>query len=200
MPLKRRPKISKLYELDISDGDIAELLDVDGEINAVNFLRTIPVDAVKSIDDLVDVYDRTAWGVFKNIFRYKKPTLPWAYIFLDREYAVAKVARETLINGSGIKFAHYSVLSHPRYPSETHSVGIIWIKDKASLAKIADTSVLWDECWRVLKTAHADKRYISILDPLPMPWTYRNENGEVFNVWHEMKAHAAGGRKSDEHH
>jgi hypothetical protein len=173
-----------------------ELLDVDGDIDAHKFLTAAPPEAAETIDYLVDVYDRTSWGIFSSIFRHRGPSLAWAYIFLDREYAVA----DTLGYDIGIEFANYSVLSHPNFPSEKHSVGYLWIKDKATLAGITATSLLWAECWRVSADASAAKHHIAILDPLPKDWSYRNENGSVFNVWYEMKVHAAPGKKSIERH
>lgn len=192
--------MSKLYELEVSDKNTDELLDIDGEIDAGNFVGAVPVETVEAIEDIVDIYDRTAFGIFNNIFRHQKPSLAWAYIFLDREYAVANVVRETLSDDGGIKFACYSVLYNPQHPNEQHSVGYICIKDKASLAGLADTSVLWAECWRVLADASADKHYISILDPLPKNWSYNNENCNVFNMWHEVKVHSFSGKKSHDQH
>jgi hypothetical protein len=163
-------------------------------------VRAIPEQAVEAIDDLVDIYDRTAWGIFDPIFRYQKPSLAWAYILLDRDYGVAQVVRDELSDDSGIEFEHYSVMCSPQFPNSKHSIGYAWIKDKAALAKVADTSVLWAECWRVLADASASKRWLTILDPLPKDWSYQNENSEVFNMWHEVKVHAARASKSDKRH
>ena len=192
--------MSKLYDLNIVDEDTDGLLDIDGELDAIKFVRAIPEEVVEAIDDIVDIYDRNAWGIFDGIFCHQKPSLAWAYILLDREYAVANVVRKTLNDDSGIKFAHYSVLYSPQFPNEQNSIGYLWIKDKASLADVADTSVLWAECWRVLADASATKRWIAFLDPLPKDWSYRNENSNVFDMWHEVKAHAASGMKSHDKH
>jgi hypothetical protein len=188
--------MSKLYELEISDENINELLDIDGDIDALKFLRAGPNEMVEAIEDIIDIYDRSAWGILSDIFRHQKSSLAWAYIFLDREYAVAEVVREKLDANSGITFSNYSVLYDPKFPNDLHSIGYIRIKDKASLAKLADTSVLWAECWRVLADVSADAHSVSILDPLPKSWSYHHENSKVLNVWHEAKVHAAPKGKS----
>ena len=192
--------MSQVFELETSIKTDDEHLDADGDIDAVKFLSAAPPEVAETIDYLVDIYDRTAGGIFSSIFSHQGPSLAWAYIFLDREYAVADAVRDTLGDKSGVRFAHYSVLSHPDFPNEKHSIGYIWIKDKATLAEIADTSVVWAECWRVLAKASASKCQIAILDPLPKDWSYRNENSNVFDVWHEVKVHAASGNKSNERH
>jgi hypothetical protein len=193
--------MSKVYEINISTKIDDELLNIDGDIDDVKFLRAMPPEAVETIDWLVDVYDRTASGIFSRIiFRRQGPSLAWAYIFLDRDYAVADVMRDTLGDENDVKFANYSVLSHPDYPSEQYSIGHIWIKDKAALARLADKSVLWAECWRVLADVSATKRWIAILDPLPKDWSYDNENSNVLNMWHEVKAHSSSEKKSNEKH
>jgi hypothetical protein len=131
-----------LYELEISDRDIDQLLDIDGKLDAGKFVGIVPEEVVDAIDDIVDIYDRTSWGIFGHIFHHQRPSLAWAYILLDREYAVADVVRETLCDDSGIKFGHYSVLCNPRFLNDQHSIGYIWIEDKSSLAKVANTSAL----------------------------------------------------------
>ncbi len=190
----------KLYELEISDQNIDDLLDVDGDVSTRKFLSLAPNGAVQSIDYILDVYDRSAFSRFDDIFTDQGASLAWAYIFLDREYAVADVVRDTLGDNSGIKFANYSVMSRPNFPSEQHSIGYIWINNKVDLARLADKSVLWAECWRVLADADTDKHYVSILDPLPKDWSYHNENSNVLNMWHEVKAHSSSGRKSHDQH
>jgi hypothetical protein len=190
----------KVYELKISNKNINELLDVDGDVSAHKFLDLAPDGAVKSIDYLLDVYDRSAFARFYDIFKGQGAALAWAYIFLDREYAVADVVRGTLGDNSGVRFENYSCLSNPQFPNERHSIGYIWIEDKTDLARLADTSVLWAECWRVLGDADADKTYISILDPLPKDWSYQTESSNVLNMWHEIKAHSSSGRKSHDQH
>lgn len=190
----------KIYELDISDKDINHLLDADGDISTHKFLELFPKETVTNIDYLLDVYDRTTLMRFYDIFKGQGASMAWAYIFLDREYAVANVVRDTLGDNSGIKISNYSVIYNPNYPSERHSIGHIWIKDKADLARLADKSVLWTECWRVLADADGDKHYISILDPLPKDWSYQNENSNVLNMWHEVKAYSYSGRKSHDQH
>lgn len=179
----------KLYELEISDNDINNLLDVDGDVSTRKFLSLAPDGAVQSIDYILDVYDRSSFSRFDDIFTDQGASLAWAYIFLDREYAVADVVRDTLGENSGVRFENYSCLSNPQFPNERQSIGYIWIKDKTDLARLADKSVLWAECWRVLADASANKTYISILDPLPKDWSYQNENSNVLNMWHEVKAH-----------
>jgi hypothetical protein len=151
--------VSKVYELELSEMYINDLLDVDGDISTSKLLGLAPKEAVTSIDYLLDVYDLSAYGRFYDIFKGHGASLAWAYIFLDREYAVADVVCNTLGDNSGIKFANYSVMFDPNFPSERHSIGYIWIKDKADLARLADKSVLWAECWRVLADADADKHY-----------------------------------------
>jgi hypothetical protein len=190
----------KVYEVDISNKNINDLLDVDGDVSANKFLDLAPDGAVKSIDYLLDVYDRSAFVRFYDIFRGQGAALAWAYIFLDREYAVSDVVRDTLGDNGGIRFENYSCLSNPQFPNERHSIGYIWIKDKTDLARLSDKSVLWAECWRVLADADADKHYISIFDPLPKDWSYQNENSNVLNMWHEVKAHSFSGRKSHDQH
>jgi hypothetical protein len=191
--------MSQLYELD-SSASINELLDADGDIDEFKFLGVVSSEAAKSIDDMVDIYDRSASGIFGSIFRHRGPYLAWAYILLDREYAVADAVRNTLSDDSGIKFANYSVISNPLYPNEKHSVGYLWIREKTALAGLADTSVLWAECWRVLADVSADKHCIAILDPLPKDWSYHNENSAVLNMWHETIVHNSRGGTSDETH
>ena len=198
-PLKRRNTISQLYELDTST-NTKELINADGDIDEFKFLGTVSSEAAKSIEDMVDIYDRSASGIFGSIFRHQGPYLAWAYILLDREYAVADAVRNTLADGSGIKFANYSVMSNPLYPNEKHSVGYLWIKEKSALAGLANASVLWAECWRVLANVGADKHCIAILDPLPKDWSYHNENSAVLNVWHESKVYNSRGGASDETH
>ena len=190
----------KVYEVDTSNKNINDLLDVDGDVSTRKFLSLAPDGTAQSIDYLLDVYDRSAFSRFDDIFTDQGASLAWAYIFLDREYAVADVVRDTLGDNSGIKFANYSVMSRPNFPSEQHSIGYIWINNKADLARLADKSVLWAKCWRVLADADADKTYISILDPLPKDWSYHNENSNVLNMWHEVKAHSCSGRKSHDQH
>ena len=190
----------KVYNLEISDKYINDLLDADGDISTHKFLDLFPKETVTNIDYLLDVYDRTALMRFYDIFKGQGASLAWAYIFLDREYAVADVVRDTLGDNSGINFANYSVISDPNFPSEQHSIGQIWIKEKVDLARLADKSVLWAECWRVLADADADKIYISILDSLPKDWSYHNENSNVLNMWHEVKAYSSSGRKSHGKH
>ncbi len=192
--------MSKIYKVGIQDENYNALLNNDGEISASNYLNAAPKEAREAIDWLVDIYDRTAWGLLNIIFQQPEPLVPWACIFLDREYAVAAVARDTLIDGCGIQFANYSVIFNPKHPNEQLSIGYIWVKRKADLAQLIDKSVLWAECWRVLADADADKHYISILDPLPKDWSYQNENSNVLNIWHEVKAHSSAGKVSNEKH
>jgi hypothetical protein len=192
--------MSQLYELDTSGTTINELLDIDGDIDFRKLLDCGPDGIEKAIDYMLDIYDRSTWGIFDNIFRHQGPSLAWAYVLLDREYAVADVVRDTLPDDSGIDFAHYSVMFNPRYPNERHSVGYLWIREKTELAVLADQSVLWAECWRVLSGVDADKHCVAILDPLPKDWSYHNENSEVFNMWHELKVHNARGGNSNETH
>ena len=190
----------KVYELEISDQDINDLLDARGDVSTHKFLGLAPEEVVKSIDYLLDVYDRSAFARFDDIFADQGASLAWAHIFLDREYAVADVVRDTLGDDSGIEFDHYSCMYNPRFPNDRHSIGYLWIRDKADLARLADKSVLWAECWSVLADASADKHYISILDRLPKDWSYQNENSNVLNMWSEVKAHSSSGRKSHDQH
>ncbi len=132
----------KVYEVDTSNKNINDLLDVDGDVSTRKFLSLAPDGTAQSIDYLLDVYDRSAFSRFDDIFTDQGASLAWAYIFLDREYAVADVVRDTLGDNSGIKFANYSVMSRPNFPSEQHSIGYIWINNKADLARLADKSVL----------------------------------------------------------
>jgi hypothetical protein len=191
--------MSQLYELDTST-NTKELLNADGDIDEFKFLGAVSPEAAKSIDYMVDIYDRSASGIFGSIFQHQGPYLAWAYILLDREYAVAEAVRNTLADDSGIEFSNYSVICNPHYPNEKHSVGYLWIKEKSALVGLADTSVLWAECWRVLADVSADKHSITILDPLPKDWSYHNENSAVLNMWHESKAHNSRGGSSDETH
>ena len=187
--------MSEIYELQIVNKNINDLLDIDGDVSTSEFLSLVPKEVVNSIDYLLDVYDISAFGRFSDIFSGQGASLAWAYVFLDREYAVADAVRDTLGDNSGIEFQHYSCMHNPRFPNDRHSIGYLWINDKADLARLADTSVLWAECWRVLADADADKHYISILDPLPKDWSYHNENSNVLNMWHEIKADTAPGKK-----
>jgi hypothetical protein len=191
--------MSQLHELK-TPANINKLLDADGDIHYRKYLDCGPDGIRETIDYMLDIYDRSSWGVFDTIFQRRGPSLPWACIFLDRDYAVADVVSDTLSDDSGIEFDYYSVMFNPKHSNEKYSMGYIWIKDKAALEKIARTSVVWSECWRVLANAGAKKHWIALLDPLPKDWSYQNENSEVFNMWHELKAHNAHGNKSDEQH
>ena len=75
----------KLYELEIPDNVINDLPDIDGEIDALRFLDACPNKMTKAIEDVVNIYDRTAWGIFHDFFYWKKQPLAWAHVFLDRE-------------------------------------------------------------------------------------------------------------------
>jgi len=182
--------MSKLYEVAITDED-KEAIVTRGEIDALRFIEFIPAQADSDIYDLVDIYDHTTWGIFLRIFRGKPPTLAWAYIFLDREYAIADIVRDTIPADSGIALAHYSSLYNPSYPNDQHSVGCITIDHKAGLERIASTLPLWCAVRRVMADADITKHWIAILDPLPKDWSDGAEDHRVFNVLHEYEKRTA---------
>jgi hypothetical protein len=62
--------MSQLYNLDTSSKPINELLDADGDIDFRKLLDRGPDGIEKTVDYMLDIYDRSTWGKFDTIFRH----------------------------------------------------------------------------------------------------------------------------------
>jgi hypothetical protein len=62
---KEENAMSQLYELDTSSKSINELLDIDGDIDFRKLMDCGPDGLEKTTDYMLDIYDRTAWGVLR---------------------------------------------------------------------------------------------------------------------------------------
>lgn len=188
--------MSKLYPIELSAENVGNII-CDGDLYESRFMDFVPNEALHALDKIGDDYDRTAWGIFNAILRTDKSSLPWGYVFLDRDYAIAKSIRRMLPENSGIRFSEYSAFSSG--PGGSPSMGYVWIRKKDDLAKVADTSVFWKVIWRMLSEVSSKTRWLALPDPLPRDWAQRMEAPGAFNVKHKVaKANAEIAAKNDD--
>ena len=125
--------------------------------------------AARALAPLLARYQRTVPDYLRGIGIGREAPL-WAVVFLDREYRLAVHVVRALTRRSRIRFSPYARLPESTSAASTPGVGILLIPYKADLLAVAGSSPLFTAAWHALARCDADRRWLTLLEPLPAEW------------------------------
>lgn len=107
---------------------------------------------------------------FIDRLHFRQPPAPWAFAFLDHEYALAGHVATSRPASAGIRFAPYRNVPEPMPDDYIPGVGVLVFESKVGLQASAGKSPLFAAAWNALRDCSPEKWWLAILDPLPGNW------------------------------
>jgi len=133
--------------------------------------------ALELLDKCVNVYGDTGEG-WKFKIQHAVTSfgeLPWAIIFLDREYQLAGHFMELKEGSIDLKFTWYSVGSADLSNHLDRRISVIFVMNKSALMFFGEKSQLLSGAFDLLKDKTENKHWLCIPEPLPQDWAAKNE-------------------------
>ena len=134
----------------------------------------VPQAAERVLDPILEPYDQNSYWYFYRVYGWETLS-PWAFVCLDREYALAGHVADARPADAGLFFAPYRYTRFGAVPEPTVAdyvpqVGVIIVSRKEGLRVAASRSPIFDAAWRALRCCDARRHWLVVLDPLPEEW------------------------------
>jgi hypothetical protein len=130
----------------------------------------IPDEAKELLDPILDPFGQDPSWYFEKV-NFGRPPAPWAFVCLDREYAIAGHVATSRDTDLGIRFATYNPdVPYPMPDDFVPCVGVLVFASKAGLERSVGKSFIFAAAWDALSRCSSDKNWLVILDPLPEEW------------------------------